>query len=648
MIGLRGPLTNLLENVLWILLFNAIFLGAFAFLPYAIGGLILGLRPREGFGEVLRELLVAHLSPAIPLFLAFNLTSSAGADLGAELQLPLQNATATALTTFELCCTRTVNIFAGYFAVACVLGLHLGLSSLLRVQNFPINRLLRNSASFVLVFFKVVLVLLVDGVLFPLLCGILIDLLSLDLFDASTDARLSFFSASPTRFGILHWFGGMFYVFQFSAIVALVRDVLRPGVLWFLRNPNDPNLNPWREIVESPLLRLLRRFLISLLFHLVILTFMVGGTLRLSEWLSPSLSSLNWVWSDTLSELPFDLIAVHIALPLTFEYAQPKNLLKSAILRWFAAVSRLLCLSSYILGRDEPDERIPGTEEVLVRNVDNIDDLEHRILLPCPPHFRERLAILVALCVLTSIVSACSIVFLPIVLGRAVFAFFLSRTVHEVYTYGVGFLLLWCGGLLGHSIFSLMVASANSPPVFLKGLATAFKMGYLGVVLGVIIPLLTGVLFQLAVVHPFVVSSGQCQIFFFLHDWTVGVFVVKIVHHIIISGPESSLQLLIASLTQNGLTRMDMTKASRRILLPLTTFLLLLLLVPALASVLLLRVGFTAEDATSFLRFAYIGSLTLFATAFFLKYLVESLQSLKASIRDETYLVGQRLHNIDR
>ena len=32
----------------------------------------------------------------------------------------------------------------------------------------------------------------------------------------------------------------MVYVFYFASFVILLREVLRPGVLWFLRNLNDP------------------------------------------------------------------------------------------------------------------------------------------------------------------------------------------------------------------------------------------------------------------------------------------------------------------------------------------------------------------------------------------------------------------------
>ena len=39
--------------------------------------------------------------------------------------------------------------------------------------------------------------------------------------------------------------------------------MLRPGVLWFLRNLNDPDFNPVQEMIHLPIYRHLRRFILS-------------------------------------------------------------------------------------------------------------------------------------------------------------------------------------------------------------------------------------------------------------------------------------------------------------------------------------------------------------------------------------------------
>ncbi|CAG0910109.1 unnamed protein product, partial [Cyprideis torosa] len=77
--------------------------------------------------------------------------------------------------------------------------------------------------------------------LFPVLCGWWIDVCSLALLETSLKERLANFIASPGTSMFLHWMLGMGYIFYMANLIILLREVLRPGVLWFLRNLNDPD-----------------------------------------------------------------------------------------------------------------------------------------------------------------------------------------------------------------------------------------------------------------------------------------------------------------------------------------------------------------------------------------------------------------------
>ena len=48
-----------------------------------------------------------------------------------------------------------------------------------------------------------------------------------------------------------------------SMFVSQLREVLRPGALAFLKDPADPNFNPFRDLVEEPLPRHARRIVAS-------------------------------------------------------------------------------------------------------------------------------------------------------------------------------------------------------------------------------------------------------------------------------------------------------------------------------------------------------------------------------------------------
>ncbi len=68
------------------------------------------------------------------------------------------------------------------------------------------------------------------------------------MFDATIKDRENSFKLAPGTSMFIHWLVGMVYVFYFASFILLLREVLRPGVLWFLRNLNDPDFNPIQEV----------------------------------------------------------------------------------------------------------------------------------------------------------------------------------------------------------------------------------------------------------------------------------------------------------------------------------------------------------------------------------------------------------------
>lgn len=67
----------------------------------------------------------------------------------------------------------------------------------------------------------------------------------------------------------------------------LFHQVLRPGVLWFLRNLNDPDFNPVQEMIHLPIYRHLRRFILSVVVFGSIVLLMLWMPVRLIKLLLP-------------------------------------------------------------------------------------------------------------------------------------------------------------------------------------------------------------------------------------------------------------------------------------------------------------------------------------------------------------------------
>merc|ERR1719187_2210287 len=204
----RGSLA-FLEHVFWVVSLNTLFILVFAFCPYHIGHFtLLGLKVKAGMHGV-------HFS--------------------------------------GLLVTMT-----GYCMIGLLLVTLHAFASLLRFRRSA------RALGLCYVVVKVALLLVAEILAFPVICGWWLDICSLSLFDATLKDRLQSFTTAPWASVFIHWLIGMVYVFYFASFVILLREVLRPGVLWFLRNLNDPDFNPIQEMIHLSLIRHMRRFLASL------------------------------------------------------------------------------------------------------------------------------------------------------------------------------------------------------------------------------------------------------------------------------------------------------------------------------------------------------------------------------------------------
>lgn len=79
---------------------------------------------------------------------------------------------------------------------------------------------------------KVILIIGIEMIVFPLYCGSLLDLALLPIFSNATVAsRIAFTAASPLTSLFVHWFVGTCYMFHFALFVSMCRKILRSGVL---------------------------------------------------------------------------------------------------------------------------------------------------------------------------------------------------------------------------------------------------------------------------------------------------------------------------------------------------------------------------------------------------------------------------------
>lgn len=79
---------------------------------------------------------------------------------------------------------------------------------------------------------KVILIISIEMIVFPLYCGLLLDVALLPLFGSATlMSRTEFTMSSPYTSIFVHWFVGTCYMFHFALFVAMCRKLMRTGVL---------------------------------------------------------------------------------------------------------------------------------------------------------------------------------------------------------------------------------------------------------------------------------------------------------------------------------------------------------------------------------------------------------------------------------
>jgi E3 ubiquitin-protein ligase MARCH6 len=222
---------------------------------------------------------------------------------------------------------------------------------------------------------KVALLVITELCFFPLVCGVWLDICSLKLLNSTLNERLNNFEASPGTSIFMHWLVGMIYIFYFVTFVFLLREVLRPGILWFLRNLSDPDFNPIQEMIRLPVFRHIKRFIVSVILFGLSIVLMLFLPIKIISYLSSSFSWPTFPYnvsptSETLAtDLSFELLWLHAVLPALLEQNHLRTWVKNLVKLWAICVAWLLGIESFLLGeQDLPNPNEPANPNQNLNN----------------------------------------------------------------------------------------------------------------------------------------------------------------------------------------------------------------------------------------------------------------------------------------
>ncbi|KAL2733842.1 E3 ubiquitin-protein ligase MARCH6 [Vespula squamosa] len=629
LLGLDGSLV-FLEHVFWVVSLNTLFIMVFAFCPYHIG----------------------HFAIA-----------------GLGLQ---EHAAA---SHFE----GLVTTLCGYCVIGVCLVVFHTLAALLGFQQS--QRIL--GLCYVIV--KVSLLSVVEIGVLPLVCGWWLDICSLAMFDATLRDRETSFSLAPGTSMFLHWLLGMIYIYYFASFILLLREVLRPGVLWFLRNLNDPDFSPIQEMIHLPILRHVRRLVASAIIF--------GTAILLMLWLPIKL--LRWAWPGFLpytvivqseaqvNELSLELLLLQVILPALLEQSHTRTWLKALIRGWCRVVAWMLDLQSYLLSdqveepgpavHEEPQHPDLGAAHQALMQRENPTGFQPYTR---PLWFPARLIGLL-FCVCISLVIAGLIAMtLPAWLGRRVMAVWMvgapapsppvlppaligsdgneSMTalfgrVHELYTVACGTYICWVAVRGLALAFSWLPRGRRAILDRVKHwVILGMKALVASVLLVGVIPLLFGLLLELVVVVPLRVPLEQNPVPFIWQDWALGVLYTKIATALTMMGPDWRIRLAIERAYNEGIREMDLKFIITELAAPVICCFGLALAVPyAVAYGIVPLLVTNLQTQILIARRLYPFILLISLVCIVICFQIRQFKKLYEHIKNDKYLVGQRLVNYE-
>jgi E3 ubiquitin-protein ligase MARCH6 len=250
-------------------------------------------------------------------------------------------------------------VLAGYVALSLLAGLYLRrgtpFSSSPSAQEWEASLIDGlNQASGVM---KVILIISIEMLVFPLYCGMLLDAALLPLFENTTlKSRVLFTVNFPVTSIFVHWFIGTGYMFHFALFVSMCRKIMRKGVLYFIRDPDDPEFHPVRDVLERNLTTQLRKILFSAFVYGALVIVCLGGVVWGLSLSLPSVLPIHYSSNEPVLEFPIDLLFYNFLMPFAVRFFKPSHGLHAMYTWWFRRCARALRITWFLFGERRIDE----------------------------------------------------------------------------------------------------------------------------------------------------------------------------------------------------------------------------------------------------------------------------------------------------
>lgn len=741
LVGMQGPVFHLVENAFTVLASNMIFLGVVIFVPFSFGRIILYY-----ITWVFSTASAPVLSTVVPLtesaLSLANITlknalttvtdlSSGSEDNGVldqvaemlnitasgsnELSNNMSSLSADLLKSASIGTSRlsdVTTLAVGYMFIFSLVFFYLAFIALIRytrgesltmgrfygiasiAETIPsLFRQFLAAMRHLMTMIKVAFLLVIELGVFPLMCGWWLDVCTIRMFGKSMAHRVQFFSASPLASSLVHWVVGIVYMLQISIFVSLLRGVLRNGVLYFLRDPADPNYNPFRDLIDDPVHKHARRVLLSVAVYGSLIVMLVFLPVKLAMRMAPSIFPLDISVSDPFTEIPADMLLFQICIPFAIEHFKLRTSIKSLLRYWFTAVGWALGLTDFLLPRPEDNggqeagNAEPGrqdrlqvvqlaAQDQLLAPLPDADDPNGPMIASGDANVAEdydgdeqsdsdrysfvlRIVLLLVVAWMTLLIFNSAVIVVPVSLGRTIFNIIPVLPIthgikcNDLYAFIIGSYVIWTA--VAGARYSIEHIRTKRVAVLLgqiwKWCAIVFKSSALLSIWVFVIPVLIGLLFELLVIVPMRVPVDESPVFLLYQDWALGLIFLKIWTRLVMLDHmmplvDESWRVKFERVREDGFSGLQGLWVLREIVFPIVMKLLTALCVPyVLARGVFPVLGYPLVVNSAVYRFAWLGCLSFSLLCFCVKRFHVWFTNLHNSIRDDRYLIGRRLHN---
>jgi E3 ubiquitin-protein ligase MARCH6 len=280
-----------------------------------------------------------------------------------------------------------------------------------------------------------------------------------------------------------------------------------------------------------------------------------------------------------------------------------------------------------------------------------------------PPWFRVRISLFILFIWIFAAVTGVSITVVPLVFGRMIFSTIIPNhlRMNDVYAFSIGIYIL--GGLIyGALWFQNAIASVKKTVTsdhqsLNQALRRATKFStrvarllYTYAAFAFLLPSLFALLMEFYVIIPIhtYFTADEEHVIHFIQDWTLGVLYVKMAGRLILWYSQSRPAEALRAIVRKGWFDPNARIATRCFIMPATVIMGGALLVPIPLGYVVNTLCFSRASAATHsqvYRYSYPAVLVIIMVICLVYLMGVMLKGWRQKIRDEVYLIGERLHN---